>query len=130
MDAITSLDRVLAFLPYFEDEKAEKYTLSDTAIAGPYLYADRVKEFIQALHEEAFIIDFDWKGWREEALRYFTERERIETADLETVCRLFTVIVRTELSTHGVLGEMIDKGVITEMLYRLREIRAELGEPN
>jgi hypothetical protein len=129
VDINNSLERVLAFLPYFEDETAEKYTLSDTAVAGPYVYAGRVKEFILALHEEGFILEFDWTGWREEALRYFTERDLLETADLETVCRLFTVIVRTELVTHGVLTEMMNKGVITDLLYRVRGIQAELGDP-
>ena len=123
-----SIDRVLAFLPYFEDEEAEKFTFSDASIAGPYLYEPKVKEFVQALYEEDFVIDFDWPSWGPVAVEYLQERNRIETADLETLQKLFTTIVRAEKMTVGVLAEMINKGVIIDLLYRLSQLRDGLGE--
>lgn len=119
------IDRLLAFLPYFEDEGEEKYRISDTQLAGPYAYAEKVKQFTETLFSEGVVSDFDWTEWRGEALRYFTDRELIEQADLETVSRLFTVIIMLERKMSGVLAEMISKGVITDLLLRLKEIREE-----
>lgn len=120
-----NIDRLTAFLPYFEDEGTTKFEISDSDIAGPYVYADKVKEFIQTLKEEGFLLDFDWQAWREEAYRYFTDRDLIDTADAEAVCKLFTVIIQMELLIHGVLAEMMTKGVIVQLLQRLQAIRAE-----
>lgn len=120
------IDRLLAFLPYFEDEGEEKYRISDTQLAGPYAYAEKVKRFTETLFSEGFVSDFDWTEWKGEALRYFTERELIEQADIETVARLFTVIIMLERKMAGVLADMINKGVITGLLLRLKEIREEI----
>lgn len=117
-----SVERVLAYQPYFDDEAVDKCMVSDSALAGPYVYADRVKEFVRTLEEEGFLPDFDWRGWGGEAIRYFTERELLATADVETVSKLFTVIVKAEIETQGILAEMINKGVIAELLQRLRQI--------
>ncbi|MDW7649723.1 MAG: DUF6508 domain-containing protein [Bacillota bacterium] len=122
-----SIDRLLTFLPYFEDEEAEKFTVSDIAVPGPYLYKDQVQEFVRVLNEEDFVTDFDWPNWGPQAVEYFKERERIETADLETLQKLFTTIVRAEKMTSGVLAEMIDKGIITDLLRRLSKLQSEKG---
>ena len=117
-----SLDRVLAFLPYFEDEATDKFVFSPDAVAGPYVYAEEVQRFVLALYEEGIVFDFDWLGWRETAITYLADRSLIETADLETICRLVTTIARAEKNTNGILAEMISKGVITDILKRLEEL--------
>lgn len=119
-----SLERVVAFLPYFEDETTEKVVFLPDAVAGPYVYADEVQRFVLALYEEGIVYDFDWQGWRETAITYLSNRSLLETADLETICKLVTTIARAEKNTNGVLGEMISKGVITDLLKRLHELKA------
>lgn len=119
-----SLERVIAFLPYFEDETTEKVVFSPDAVAGPYLYAEEVQRFVLAIYEEGIVFDFDWQGWRETAISYLSDRDLIETADLEIICKLVTTIARAEKNTNGVLGEMISKGVITDILKRLQELKA------
>ena len=121
-----NLDRVLAYLPYFKDEKAEKFQMSAVSMSGPYLYDDKVVKFLTVLYQEDIIIDFDWHGWGQEAIRYFTDKELIETADLETIQKLFTTIARAEKITSGVMAEMISKGVILDLLTRLSVLGNEL----
>jgi ADP-ribosyl-[dinitrogen reductase] hydrolase len=69
-------------------------------------------------------VEFDRESWREEAVRYLSERENIRTADRETLARLFTTIVEAEKYTNGVLAEMIEKGVVVELLQRLGELHS------
>ncbi|EEG77278.1 DUF6508 domain-containing protein [Dethiobacter alkaliphilus] len=121
-----NLDRVLAYLPYFQDQETEKFEVSSVSMAGPYIYAEQVVKFLKTLHEEGLIIDFDWHGWGQESIRYFTDRELIESADLETVQKLFSTIVKAEKITNGVLAEMITKGVIVDLLLRLSQLRNEM----
>ena len=123
-----NLDRVLAYLPYFQDEKTEKFQMSAVSMAGPYLYEEKVVKFLKALYEEDIVIDFDWHGWGQEAIRYFTDKELIETAELETIQKLFTTIARAEKITSGVLAEMITKGVILDVLTRLSVLANGLQE--
>lgn len=126
-DTLTTekIDRILEYLPYFEDEKTEKFTMSDTSVVGPYVYEEKVIRFMKALYEEDIVIDFDWPGWREEAVNYFKDIDLIRDAKLETVRKLFTTIVRVEKMINGLVAEMITKGVITDLLKRLQEVRSE-----
>ena len=121
-----SMARVVAFLPYFQDETMEKVVFSPDAVAGPYVYAEEVQRFVLALYEEGIVYDFDWQGWRETAITYLSDRSLIESADLETICKLVTTIARAEKNTNGILGEMINKGVITDILKRLQELKVGL----
>jgi hypothetical protein len=120
-----NIDFVLRYVPYFEDEKIEKFTISDTSVAGPYIYDEKVLLFMKALYEEDMVIDFDWSGWRDEAVKYFKDIDLIREANLETVRKLFTTIVRVERLMNGLVTEMISTGVITELLKRLQEVRSE-----
>lgn len=120
-----NMNNVLAYLPYFQDEKEEKYQMSAVSMSGPYLYDERVVKFLRALYEEDMVIDFDWHGWGQEAIQYFTSKERIESADLETIQKLFTTIARAEKITSGVMAEMISKGVILDLLMRLSVLDKE-----
>jgi hypothetical protein len=51
----------------------------------------------------------------------------ISRFDLKIVIFLFTTIVGVEKITTGVVAEMMDKGVITQLLQRMGEIRAKYG---
>jgi hypothetical protein len=118
-----ALERVLLFIFYFADEAQKKYTMSDVSVSGPYLYSDEVGHFLQALAEAGLLPQFE-DAWREETARFLTERSLIKTADFAALGRLFSTFVEVEKHTSGFMAEMIDKGVITELLARLAEIRA------
>ncbi|MBS4029896.1 MAG: hypothetical protein KGZ63_00490 [Clostridiales bacterium] len=122
-----NIDRILSYLPYFEDEQAEKFKMSDTSVIGPYVYDDKVVQFLKELYEEDIVLDFDWAGWRDEAATYFKDIDLIREANLETVRKLFTTIVRVERLVNGLVAEMIRTGVITDLLQRLQEVRSEAG---
>lgn len=124
---LESIDRVLLYLPYFEDENVEKFTISDTSVIGPYVYDEKVLMFMKALYEEDIVIDFDWAGWRDEAVIYFKDLDLIREANLETVRKLLTTIVRVERLMNGLVAEMISTGVIIDLLKRLQEVRSEAG---
>ena len=95
----------------------------DGTITMPYFVeSDNARRFIQALHKHGFIRPFNWPDWQNEAQRYLEQPEALNTADLETICKLFTTHVRKERFCEGHLASMFECGHIVHLLHRLRVI--------
>lgn len=74
------------------------------------------------MYKNRWIIDFDWPSWGDEARRYEHE-EILATADLETIRKLLTGHVRNDRFCEGHLLSVLESGLITAILRRLRVIR-------
>ncbi len=117
---------LLEFLPIFErqdfvfgeEEGFEKR--DDGVITMPYYtMSAEASSFHKALYELGFIRPFDWGGWKHEAARYVDDLTMLETADLETLCKLLTLHVRAERFCDGHLASMYECGHLTAILNRL-----------
>ena len=66
---VQSLDRVLAFLPFFEDQDSKFYEVrTDLSGFAPYIYTNKVDKFLNILDSEGFTSFIDWADWQDEAL--------------------------------------------------------------
>ncbi|WP_048085127.1 DUF6508 domain-containing protein [Methanobacterium formicicum] len=57
--------------------------------------------FYQAMYQENMINMFNWQSWGDESRKYFNEPQLIHEADLNTVQKLFTIIIRADLFCEG-----------------------------
>jgi len=85
-----------------------------------------VMAFYKSLYNENMIKMFNWSKWCSEANKYFNDPLKLEKADLPTIQKLFTTIIRADRFCEGLLADMIDEGIILNLLVRLEQIREEI----
>ena len=87
-------------------------------------YSDSVVKFTKTLYDNYWIIpSFDWGKWQETAREYVENPETINSADAETIRKLFTTHVRADRSCEGHLAAMFKNGHIVALLRRLQELQ-------
>ena len=64
-----------------------------------------------------------WGEWQDVAEEYVDSPEKIKSADVVTVHKLFTTHVRKDRFCEGHLASMFENGHIVALLRRLKEIR-------
>jgi hypothetical protein len=121
------LDAVLEFLPIFEKPG---YVFGEWHSAEGqfphYSMSREVVDFVQALYDQQVIFSFDWPSWQEEAKRYVSDPEALGTADVLTLRKLLTTHIRKDRFVEGHLAGMLERGHITAVLRRLKEIREQM----
>jgi hypothetical protein len=121
------IDTVLRFLPFFERPEYVFGEWHSPEGQIPYYSMSReAKDFVQALYGQQVLFSFDWMSWQEEAERYISAPEALETADLLVLRKLLTTHVRKERFVEGHLASMLECGHITMILRRLRNIREQM----
>lgn len=60
------------------------------------------------------------------ASNYLEDPLQLENANLTTVMNLLFTMVRAEGFTEGLMGEMVDKGIVLKLLLRLEKIRSKI----
>lgn len=97
------------------------------SVREPYIYSDKVLEFVRTLKEFNFIQPeaFDPALWEKEAEKILSNGSLLGQADLETIVKLFTVIVRKERTTSGNLAILLSSGIIASILKRLENYNSQ-----
>lgn len=117
-----------ALLPFLERFTADGFSVGTWHTNPGYLssfeISESVTEFQQSLYEHGWIkSNFDWPKWQETAQEYVQHPEKVLSADVVTIQRLFTTHVRKERFCEGHLAEMFENGHIVALLQRLSKIR-------
>ncbi len=74
---------------------------------------------------------FDWTRWQDSAQEFVDFPAKVETADADTIQKLFTTHVRADRFCEGHLAAMFENGHIVALLRRLRAIlEGAGGEPS
>jgi hypothetical protein len=124
---IYNIDKLLEYLSYFDNREHNFFELINKPPQIPfYSYSDMVMAFYKSLYDENMIKMFNWSKWGSEAKKYINDPLKLEKADLPTIQKLFTTIIRADRFSEGLLGDMIDEGVILNLLIRLEQIREEI----
>lgn len=125
VDESTPVDKkdfevILSYLPSFERPGYDFGEMIEEKGMLPWAdYSGEVMEFYRDLYLHHFIVDFDWPSWQHVAIEYYQNPERITTADLKTIRRLFTVHIKKDRFCEGHLLSVLESGHITMMLQRL-----------
>ena len=118
------------FLDRFEADGFSAGTWNSPPGQMPWFeFSEPVSEFQKALYENGWVTtSFDWTEWQETAKEYVDSPGRLESADAETIQRLFTTHVRKERFCEGHLAAMFENGHVVALLRRLREIRRKMKD--
>ena len=115
-----NIGAILRFLPVLE---SPGFAFGEVvAPPGQFPYARMAPEvdaFVQALYDNGWVEPFEWSEFQDEAIGYFEEPSRLETADLETIRKLLTLHVRKDRFCEGHFLEMLNAGHIQAILRRL-----------
>ena len=68
--------------------------------------------------------EVDWVQWQDVAVEYVDLQEKIDSADVVTLKKLFTTHVRKDRFCEGHLATMFENGhIVVALLRRLKAIR-------
>lgn len=120
------IDAILGHLSRFEQSsfKFGEWTAPEGQMPF-FSLSDEAAEFVRALYRQGLVIAFDWRSWKEEAKQYQINSAALATADLLTIRKLLTLHVRTDRFAEGHLEKVYEKGNLTAILQRLKQIRDE-----
>jgi hypothetical protein len=118
------IDAILPFLDRFTADGLSVGTWHSPPNQFPWFnFSESVTEFQQALYDNGWVTPFEWTKWQESAQEYVESPEKIESADAETIRKLFTTHVRKDRFCEGHLAAMFENGHIVALLRRLQTLR-------
>ncbi len=123
------LTAILTFLDTFEKPgfKCGKSPVpTESSVIPHYAFTKTVESFVQALYDNGWIEQLDWKKWQDTAARYVDSPDLLASADAETIRTLLTTHVRKDYFCEGHLAAMFDNGHIVALLRRLKQILEEM----
>ena len=86
---------------------------------------ESASRFISALHDNGWVVPFDWVSWQGEAQRYVSSPEMLESADVDVIRKLLTMHIRKERFCDGHLLAVFRSGHLNAILRRLKALRKE-----
>jgi hypothetical protein len=120
------MDAILPYLDRFTVEGFSVGTWHSPPRQFPrFDFSDSVTEFQQALCDHGWIKPFDWGEWQDTAWAYVEDSAKVESADTETIQKLFTTHVCKERFSEGHLAAMFENGHMVGLLRRLRQLRKD-----
>jgi hypothetical protein len=122
-------ERADAILSYLDQFEAADFSPGEWENPEPRLrffsFSPVVMEFTKALYEHDWVApSFAWGRWQESAQQYVDSPEKLATADVVTIQKLFTTHVRADRFCEGHLAAMFESGHVQALLRRLRSLRA------
>jgi hypothetical protein len=79
-----------------------------------------VRDFLEIADELDIIPAFDWTDWHEGKAILRNHKQDYEKLDAVTICKLFTVIIRTDRFASGTLVLSFKDGTISKMINALK----------
>jgi hypothetical protein len=96
---------------------------ADGVIQMPWFeLSDDAQAFVGELGRHGWIVVFGWRAWEDDA-RELIEGDGLATADVETIRRLFTLLVRSDRFVEGQLAWAFESGLMTRVVQRLEALQ-------
>lgn len=82
------------------------------------MYAEHpiVDEFRQEAYRLGIVVSFDWSAWNEGKVLLADRSSGFTHLDLETLCKLVTVIIRQDRFCEGSLASQFEDGTVGRIL--------------
>ena len=124
------IDAILPFLEQFEVAGFSVGTWHNEPGVMPWFnYDEAVVEFEQILYANDWVTPkVDWVEWQDVAEEYVDSPEKIKSADVVTIQKLFTTHVRKDRFCEGHLASMFESGHIVALLRRLKDTRKSMPD--
>ncbi len=117
------LEALAEFLPIFETPDFEFGRFVDEpGTFGYYSFSEDAYRFIDVCYEMKWVnLSFDWGAWKEspEALQLRDDPPALESATLEQLQKLLTVLIRQDRFVEGALATGFESGLLVRILRRV-----------
>jgi len=126
-----NIEVILNYLPYFEDTTQKFFDIimpkRDSGNIVEYIYVSyspKFMEFYRALHDQGFVTNFNWldSTLSDDLSEYY---DLLENADIKTLRRIITMIVRHDKHNEGFFADVIESGLLLAILNRLKTLNNE-----
>lgn len=98
---------------------AEKH--QDGSIAFPYWKeGELVSKFFNVTYMLGLVIAYDWASWHEGIAILNEKHEAIDELDLEHLCKLLTIIIRSDKFCEGYLLNCFQSGVVLKVVETMQ----------
>ena len=85
---------------------------------------ESIGRFVELVYEDDWIIGFDWSSW-DEGREIASDLSRVASADLLTIRKLITALVRNERFCEGALQDAYERGLIRAIILRIKDNTGE-----
>jgi hypothetical protein len=90
----------------------------------------RVYLFVDECIRDGWSFPFDWISFADRAREMIDREDGIESASLDELRRLLTVIIRQDRFGRGVVEEMAERGAFVRILERMAALAAPVADPS
>jgi len=108
--------------PAFSETERQPEGTGDVFGIGILTYSVDAHRLLEFLSGSRFFQPFDWPAWQENAQRFVLEPERIRSASMADLQRLFTTHIRKERFCAGHFAAMLESGHIAAIVERVAEL--------
>ncbi|REJ83156.1 MAG: hypothetical protein DWQ44_00110 [Bacteroidetes bacterium] len=113
---IPEIERTKAFGEWEEFE--EKHP--GVYVMPCFVNAEIVQRFCQTMYELRLVPSFDWPSWTEgKRILDAEETDKFSSLDSVTLCKLLTVIIRSDRFCEGTLNLFFSRGIVLAILKEL-----------
>jgi len=85
-------------------------------------YVPVVDAWVDSLYEHHVIVEYGEPGWNERMQAFSEDPSRLRSADLLTVRKVLTTVVRAERFGEGAIESAFETGLVQTAMLRLREL--------
>jgi len=125
-----NIDKVLEFLPYFEDKSNVFFRKVETKgnKVSDYLDSREVYDFLRTLYDQKFTVEFPSYKRREGIYSFVDRTIPMSEANIGDIASIFKIILAGDRLTMGggYLEDCIENGLVLDLLIRLKEIRDKM----
>lgn len=120
-----NIDKVLEFLPYFEEKKNKFFIQVEDSGFPDYAYSKEVNNFLSTLYKENFTVHYPEYKRRKDIYSLIDRSIPLSEADTGDIGSIFKIIMAGERIQMGggYLADCIENGLVLDLLRRLKEIR-------
>ena len=118
-------EKLWKMIPVIEQTKQfgtwEGMSCIGSGIQMPYFVAGPlIEEFVDLVEDMQLLVDYDWTSWK--LGRYAVEHLEFHEGDFDIVdlCKLITMILRSNRFKEGLTGACFEKGLMVQILKSLK----------
>lgn len=112
-------ERIMKSKSFGEMAGGEK--IEENVSTFPYWkWSDITTEFNKTVYDMKLIVSFDWPGWEEGIQLLKDSKQTFQDLDEITLCKLLTVIIRSDRFSDGTLVGAMEDGTISKILSALK----------
>lgn len=117
----SSTKKLISFKDIFIPPYERLYSIDKSQFFDPYFYGDEILEFCSTFRETQLPAS-SWTKFQDEASKNYRNKEWMHRLSLEKTSTFLLLIIRKDRFSSGFIAEMIEDGVVRELLVRLEEL--------